>query len=155
MVIAQFRGDYRFLSNFYPSPFTVRAEGMVWLAATFEHGFQAAKVYASEGWDHEQRVAWLTKVMDAPKPGQAKALGRKIPLDTARWEAMSLDVMRGCLLSKFDDEDLRARLLATGDALLVEGNTWGDTKWGVCRGVGENLLGKTLMQVRDTLRNDR
>jgi hypothetical protein len=36
--------------------------------------------------------------------------------------------------------------------ILIEGNTWGDTFWGVCNGVGENNLGKTLMNVREILR---
>ena len=41
--------------------------------------------------------------------------------------------------------------MATGDAELVEGNTWNDTYWGVCNGVGHNHLGKILMQVRQEL----
>lgn len=32
--------------------------------------------------------------------------------------------------------DLREKLLATGDAQLVEGNTWNNRFWGVCRGQG-------------------
>jgi len=44
------------------------------------------------------------------------------------------------------------RLLQTGDAKLVLNNKWNDKFWGVCRGVGENWLGKILMEVRDELR---
>ena len=33
-------------------------------------------------------------------------------------------------------------LLQTGDEELVEGNKWGDRFWGVCKGKGENHLGK-------------
>lgn len=44
------------------------------------------------------------------------------------------------------------QLLATGTRYLEETNTWGDTYWGVCEGKGLNMLGKTLMQVRDELR---
>ncbi len=47
--------------------------------------------------------------------------------------------------------DLREKLLATGDRKLVEGNTWGDTFWGVCRGNGKNHLGKILMKIRAEL----
>ena len=43
-------------------------------------------------------------------------------------------------------------LLATADEELVEVNEWGDCYWGVCRGVGENVLGKLLMRVRAELR---
>jgi predicted NAD-dependent protein-ADP-ribosyltransferase YbiA (DUF1768 family) len=43
-------------------------------------------------------------------------------------------------------------LLETGDAELVEGNWWDDTFWGVCNGVGQNNLGKILMDTRRELR---
>lgn len=43
-------------------------------------------------------------------------------------------------------------LLKTGDEELVEGNTWGDTFWGVCKGKGRNELGKILMKVREEFR---
>lgn len=49
--------------------------------------------------------------------------------------------------------DLRKKLLATGDAELVENNTCGDVFWGICDGVGENHLGKILMLVRDRLKH--
>ena len=45
-------------------------------------------------------------------------------------------------------------LIETGNAELLEGNTWGDTHFGVCSktGVGENVLGKILMRVREELK---
>ena len=46
-------------------------------------------------------------------------------------------------------EHLRNLLLETGDQELIEGNTWGDTYWGTCNGVGENHFGKFLMNIRD------
>ena len=57
--------------------------------------------------------------------------------------------MANVVAMKFSYHDeLRSRLITTGDALLVEGNTWGDTFWGQCDGVGENHLGRILMGVR-------
>ena len=50
-------------------------------------------------------------------------------------------------LSRFADPELR-RVLATGDA-LVEGNAWNDTFWGVCRGRGQDHLGRLLEGVRE------
>lgn len=41
--------------------------------------------------------------------------------------------------------------MTTGNAELIEGNTWNDTFWGVCNGEGENNLGKLLMKVRTNL----
>lgn len=38
------------------------------------------------------------------------------------------------------------------NALFPEGNTWDDTYWGVCKGVGTNYLGKLLMIVRNDLK---
>lgn len=56
-----------------------------------------------------------------------------------------------CLAKFTQKPELEAMLLATGDKVLVEGNTWGDTEWGVCDGVGKNLLGKILMRIRGEL----
>ena len=47
---------------------------------------------------------------------------------------------------------LRLQLWSTGDKELIEGNTWNDTYWGVCNGVGRNQLGKTLMKIREELK---
>lgn len=50
--------------------------------------------------------------------------------------------------------NLKQMLLDTGDAELVEGNTWNDKYWGVCKGVGQNKLGKILMMLREEFKND-
>jgi predicted NAD-dependent protein-ADP-ribosyltransferase YbiA (DUF1768 family) len=66
---------------------------------------------------------------------------------------VKVDVMRDLIAQKFAvGSELADRLLATGDQELVEGNTWGDTFWGVCDGVGENWLGRLLMERRAALR---
>jgi predicted NAD-dependent protein-ADP-ribosyltransferase YbiA (DUF1768 family) len=52
------------------------------------------------------------------------------------------------LQQKFSDPVLKEKLLATGGAVLVEGNTWGDTFWGVYKRNGMNHLGRLLMKVR-------
>ena len=44
------------------------------------------------------------------------------------------------------------KLLDTGDTELIEGNNWHDTFWGVCKGKGQNNLGKILMEVRKDIR---
>ena len=59
-----------------------------------------------------------------------------------------LDVMRDLVVQKFSDPLLQSLLETTGDEELIEGNHWGDVFWGVCKGVGENHLGKILMKVR-------
>lgn len=90
----------------------------------------------------------------ACSPAVVKAKGRQLPL-RADWEQIKLDVMLRMLRMKFRrGSELAARLLATGDAELIEGNYWNDTYWGYSlqKGVGENHLGRLLMQVRSELR---
>ena len=128
--IDSFRDEYSFLSNFYvcfASPGT-----------TVEHRFQAAK--AANPMDQETILATYT-------PADAKRLGRYVRM-IPEWDSVKLSVMEKLLREKFANPDLKARLLATGDAILVEGNTWGDKYWGMCNGVGENNLCKLLMKIR-------
>lgn len=134
--ITIFKGDYFFLSNFYVAP-------VVYQGIRFENNeaaFQAAKC--------PERMRDFCGL----NPQRAKRLGRRVEL-RPDWEAVKYDVMYQVCKAKFtQNPDLRNKLLATGDAELVEGNTWGDQVWGVCKGVGENNLGKTLMLVRSELR---
>lgn len=56
-------------------------------------------------------------------------------------------------LDKFKRNPLLMKeLIATGTEELVEGNTWGDKIWGKVDGIGENRLGKILMNVREELK---
>ena len=73
------------------------------------------------------------------------------------WDRIKKRIMFKLVKDKFTrDETLRTKLLGTGNDLLVEDNTWGDTYWGKCNGKGKNHLGKILMRVRHELRqNDR
>ena len=59
-----------------------------------------------------------------------------------------------CKAKFTQNEDLKEKLLATGNDILEEGNTWGDRVCGTVNGVGENRLGKILMRVREELRNE-
>jgi hypothetical protein len=63
--------------------------------------------------------------------------------------------MRMLLAQKFGlGEPLARRLLATGNAQLIEGNHWGDRHWGVSAGIGHNRLGQLLMQRRGATARD-
>lgn len=132
--IDSFHGEHRFLSNFWPAE--VMLDGVTY--PTVEHAYVAAKTL-----DIETR----REIAAVEKPGDVKRFGRKLAL-RSDWESVKLDVMRDLVRQKFAHSELRAQLLATGDAELIEGNTWNDTFWGVCRGKGENHLGKILMSVR-------
>lgn len=138
--INRFRGEYDFLSNFYEAPVTW--EGLTYRNS--EAAFQAGKVLTNE-----ERLPFT----EAPS-NKSKRMGRQVQL-RPDWEQVKTQVMEEVVRAKFtQNPDLAARLLATGDALLVEGNTWGDVCWGVDTrtGRGENRLGVILMKVRDELR---
>jgi ribA/ribD-fused uncharacterized protein len=137
--ITRFNGEHAFLSNFHPSVIVVDLHAF----PTVEHAYQAFKTLDP---------AQFTAIRDAHTPGQAKRLGQKV---TKRpdWEHVKLRIMMAMLALKFaPGTGLAAQLLATGDAVLVEGNTWGDRFWGVCRGEGENHLGRLLMIRRVALK---
>jgi hypothetical protein len=79
--------------------------------------------------------------------GKAKRFGAKITL-IPDWDIIKLNVMEHLLKQKFRQEPFRTLLLATGDAYIEETNWWKDTFWGVCTGVGQNNLGKMIMEIR-------
>jgi ribA/ribD-fused uncharacterized protein len=139
-IIDSFRGDFSFLTNFYRS--TIYYDGEKY--PTVEHAYQAAKTL-----DPKMR----TMIRTAKTPGIAKILGRSVTL-RPDWDSIKMHVMRTCIKKKFENPFMKPLLLATGNAKLVEGNTWGDREWGVYQGEGKNLLGKILMEVRDELRKD-
>jgi ribA/ribD-fused uncharacterized protein len=137
--ILRFDGTkHEFLSNFHSS--TVWFDGQDY--ETVEHAYQAAKTLS----EIERRA-----ICFAETPGKAKRLGNKVTL-RSDWEIVKPLVMLQLLAQKFMIPDLRSRLLATVDAYLEEGNTWNDVYWGVCNGVGQNMLGKQLMYIRSLLR---
>ena len=109
-----------------------------------EHAYQAAK--ASDPSAREL-------IRNASSPAAARRLGQAVQLPDD-WDERKVEVMRGLVRKKFENPLLRSMLLATEDALLVEGNSWGDRFWGVCRGQGMNHLGRILMEVRDEARRE-
>jgi ribA/ribD-fused uncharacterized protein len=127
------------LSNFYS--WRMAVDGFEY--DTVEHYFQCMKAASVE--DAEN-------IRTATTPGEAKRLGRRCKM-RQDWEAIKIPVMRRALLHKFElNNEMGEYLLATGDAWLVEGNTWGDRFWGAVNGVGDNWLGTLLMARRAELR---
>ena len=138
--IDRFVGKHAFLSNFYEHRMVYAGIGV----STAEHAFQMSKATNPEDMRH---------IASQRTPGLAKRLGRRVTLPD-NWEEIKQDVMLDIVRVKFEHPDLRQKLMDTGDAELIEGNSWGDCYWGVCNGVGSNHLGKILMRVRDEIRSD-
>ena len=71
------------------------------------------------------------------------------------WQIVKDDIMRRAVRAKFaQNPELLAKLLATGDARLIE-HTSTDAYWGDGGdGTGLNRLGEILMDIRDELRHE-
>ena len=146
-MITEFDGKYAFLSNFFYAPFVY--DGIIY--PTNEHFFQAMKTL-----DQEKRK----QIAEAKTPGAAKRMGRQVQL-REDWEEVKYAAMRVGVERKFDAHPgLAEKLIATGDAILVEGNSWHDNTWGSCfcpkcaAIAGKNWLGEILMERRKELVSD-
>ena len=139
-VIDSFRGTYRFLSNM--SAYKVFYLGDTYYSA--EAAYQGSKAATDL-----QRM----KMVRVKRPDYARRRGRSMKQIREDWDKIKLRVMYEIVKAKFSqNEKLQAKLLATRDRVLIEGNDWGDTFWGMTDGEGENHLGKILMRVRAELR---
>lgn len=140
MIIDKFDGEYDFLSNFYHTP--VIYEGISYRNS--EAAFQSAKTE-----DMEIRRGFI--LLDG---GQAERKGRTLKLRDG-WDNIKIEIMYQCVKDKFSRNiDIKRKLINTGDALLIEGNYWHDTFWGECIGVGYNVLGIILTQIREEFKQE-
>ena len=136
--IISFRGPYSFLSNFYQCDI-ILFDG---LYNSVEHAYQASKTL---------NVQERTDIRYASSPKKAKQLGKFVTL-IDDWENKKIDIMRELITQKFSSKELSKKLIATGNAPIIEINWHGDKYWGVdMRGNGENNLGKLLMECRQKL----
>ena len=136
-------GTYGCFSNFYMTPFNYA--GVDW--KTSEHAFQGMKF---EGTVHMNSVANLSY------PGEAAQVGRdrSLPL-RSDWEEVKDRIMEEVLYAKFKQNlEIRRVLLSTAGKMIVE-HTVNDAYWGDAGdGSGKNMLGKTLMKVREALADE-
>ena len=136
--IDKFDKEYFFLSNFYPCK--VPYQGRTYKSS--EAAFQAQKTRDSE----------IRKEFEEMSARVAKSKGRTLEL-RRDWEDVKDRIMYEICYSKFvNNPQIARKLISTGDAVLIEGNTWFDTYWGVCNKVGLNKLGQILMKVRDEIK---
>lgn len=130
-----FRNEYWFLSNMYPCK--IRVNGLEFKCA--EACFQSFKTTDTE----------LRAKFQHLNGFEAKKLGKKIKL-RPDWNDIRLEVMYRVVFAKFRQHpELKTKLLNISE-MIIEDNTWHDTFWGKCNGVGKNKLGIILMTIRDT-----
>jgi ribA/ribD-fused uncharacterized protein len=143
--IKGFFGDYQWLSNFHISP--VNYSGLLYPSS--ECAYQASKV------QKEYRHNFQTCT-----PYQSKKLWKNYPLvdkSAKEWDNRKYEVMEIIVFNKFINEELKQKLLSTGDKYLEETNHWKDSFYGVDINLGgQNQLGKILMKIRDfwRIKND-
>lgn len=141
-MIKEFKNQYRFLSNFFPSPLV--HNNRLW--PSVEHAYQALKTL-----DLSQQEL----IRHAKHAGIAKKLGKAVKLQP-NWDNIKDQLMYELVWKKFrQNPDLAKLLLETNNEELQEGNWWGDTHFGVDihTGFGYNILGKILMNVRFNYKN--
>ena len=135
---------YGAFSNLFRRPFEF--EGITF--PTSEHAYQAGKARKPEVRD------WL---LAAPSPALVAMAAHGLYSWDIRedWAKIKFDRMKRVLMAKFTQhEDLRALLLGTGQARLVESATVDNAVnrlWGEVNGKGQNKLGELLMEVRAEL----
>lgn len=148
------KSEYGCFSQWYAAPFTV--EGIRY--ATAEQYMMARKALLFNDYTIYQDI------MAESEPRKCKDLGRKVRhFKPAVWDACKQEIVFHANFAKFtQNEELREILLGTGDAILAEASP-SDRIWGIGMRAddpkaqftrcwnGANLLGRTLMSVRERL----
>ena len=145
-----------FLSNWYPSPFTIES-----LNITFANNEQYM-MYCKAILFKDKEIA--ERIMKTNNPNEIRSLGRiVVNFKPKVWDEKCMTIVEnGCYLKFTQNKDLKKKLLETGNKKLVEASPY-DKKWGVGlnkinaikieedKWPGENRLGICLMNIRDKL----
>ena len=136
---------YGAFSNLYRREIEFEGEAF----ATSEHAYQAGKA---------RKPAVRKWLMQAPSPAllAMAAHGLYYWEVAPGWSQTKFDRMRRVLAAKFTQHpDLQELLLSTANATLIEAATVDNEVnrlWGEVNGVGQNMLGNMLMDLRSELR---
>lgn len=143
------------LSNWYLSDFTVG--GLTFSSMEQYMMYKKAEVFGDTG--------MMTAIRQTDDVGKIKAFGRMVkPFDTIVWNGLRQIIVYEGLVAKYSqNEQLRQKLLQTGDRLLVEcavqDKIWAnglsmkdDRRFDMTQWTGQNLLGFATMMVREKLK---
>lgn len=142
-----------YLSNWYNSPFIV--DGKYFLNNEQYFMWRKQQLFDSRNTRLENEI------LETSDPNRIKQLGRSVKnFDESIWDIHKYDIMKTGLTHKFiQNIELKTELIKTKDAYLVEASPY-DKIWGIGLNMddakykewrGENLLGKALMDVRQTI----
>lgn len=148
-------GENGMLGNWYPC-------GFIKDGISYVHTEQYMMAQKALLFDDQEIFA---AIMKETSPKKCKALGRKVRhFDNSVWNREKEKIMfDGCYAKFSQNADLKEFLLSTGDKILAEASPL-DRIWGIGLSAdnpkatdpnawpGQNLLGKTLMKVRDRLK---
>ena len=131
------KDNYSWLSNMdlFPKPIIINNE----IIKSSENYYQSRKTLDLD----------IRKKILEMSPYEAKKYCKAIELRND-WEDVRVTIMQEALDIKFSITYYRLLLIGTIEP-LVEDNYWNDTYWGVCRGIGENMLGKLLTILRERI----
>ncbi len=145
---------YGFLSNWYLSDFM--AEGIPF--SSMEQYMMYKKAVLFEDYETAKEILRTKDV------GKIKALGRQVKnYNDVIWNGRRQVIIYQGLLEKFrQNQELKERLLQTGNAILaecaVQDKIWGigvsmkdERQFTISKWKGQNLLGFALMEVREKL----
>ena len=150
--------DNGYLSNWWLSDFKV--DGIKFTSAEQYMMYGKAKLFGD--------VEAQAKILAVSDVATIKALGREVKgFDDGVWTANREKIVYTGLKAKFrDNEELKNKLLDTGDAVLAEcavhDRVWGiglsmkdPNRFDMNKWRGLSLLGKLLMRVREEFRDER
>lgn len=172
-----------YLSQWYPSPFTVfksRKSEEIFETLTdefitiFTHNFLNAEQFmmAMKAAIFEDYINF-NKILNESNPAAIKALGRNVRnFDVDTWNDLGPKVVRiGTYLKFLNNDELRRKLISTGDSYIVEASPY-DRIWGagereveILRNhqiinnkitppfKGKNILGEILMEYRTNFKH--
>lgn len=144
-------------SNFYKSQFSISNKNFF----CTEQAFMYAKAKKFNDIEIADKILSLDS---STNPSECKKLGRLVKnYDDHVWTIIRKAIMYQCVLAKFSQNDnLKQQLIATGSRVIAEASPY-DKIWGIglaednpmaldhSKWIGQNLLGKVLMNVRNNL----
>ncbi|MCL9781263.1 GTP cyclohydrolase II [Vibrio sp. S4M6] len=136
--------SHGFLSNFFPA--NIEISGVVW--PTSEHYYQAQKFSSS---------IIQQEILKAETPDLAFALSRKYEQHArSDWYDIRVDVMESIVKEKFIQNPNLAYYLVNTGCIELKEHSHKDAFWGDGGdGKGKNILGRILMDVRETLQQTK